>query len=188
MKAIIKALRTLDGWIAVVEKGLLVVGALGLTAAVLIGRFASSADAYEWAKILMIWTGLIAASLAAKNRKHIVVDLMGGRMPWRIRGALSLVSGLAATLLTLFLARVALLYVAGERARAIRSDVTVPFGDGKVEVWVFEVILVVGFAMLAWRFFLAWLEDFQALLEGDARHFMPHVEGLPPEGASSEKA
>jgi TRAP-type C4-dicarboxylate transport system permease small subunit len=175
VKSLIKALRTVDDWIGAVEKWVLVAGALGLTVAVLVGRFASSADAYEWAKVLMIWTGLLAASLAAKNRKHIVVDLMGGRMPWRLRGVLSIVSGLAATLLTLFLARVAVLYVVGEKARAVRSDVTNPFGSGKIEVWVFEIILVIGFAMLAWRFFLAWLEDIQALRTGDAKHFVPHA-------------
>ena len=188
MKRLIAALRTFDGWIGAVEKWIVVVGAIGLTVAVLVGRFASSADAYEWAKVLMIWTGLISASLAARGRKHIVVDLMGGKMPWKMRGVLSLFSGLAATFLTLFLARVAMLYVQGETARGIRSDVSDPFGSGKIEVWIFEIVLVIGFAMLAWRFFLAWLEDLQALRDGDAKHFTPHVEGLPPEGASSEKA
>lgn len=188
MKGVIAALRAVDRWIGAVEKWFLVTGAIGLTAAVLVGRFASSADAYEWAKIFMIWTGLIAASLAAKSRKHIVVDLMGGRMPWKLRGALSLFSGIAATALTLFLARVAWLYIQGEKARGIRSDVTDPFGAGKVEIWVFEIILVIGFAMLAWRFFVAWLEDIQALREGNAGHFAAHIEGVPAEGVPSEKA
>lgn len=80
MERFLDGWRRLDGWAARVEEYLVVAGALVMVGAVFgksVLRFGFDRNlfgAMEVATVLLVWVGFLSASLATRNRRHIMVD------------------------------------------------------------------------------------------------------------------
>jgi C4-dicarboxylate transporter, DctQ subunit len=102
-----------------------------------------------WVDILLrhvvLWLGIVGASLATKMKRHIRIDLLPRQLPPRTqqiveRGILRFAAGVS-TLLSLG---------AIELVRQERVAGSIAFGS--VPTWVLQLILPIGFAILAFRF------------------------------------
>ena len=100
---------------------------------------------------LVLWVGFIGASLASRERKHINIDVFSQLMKGRYRPMSQGVVYMFATYITFILMTAAWGFVAIEREYE-----TILFGD--VAAWYFQIIIPVGFGLMAIRFALHSLE------------------------------
>lgn len=104
-----------------------------------------------WVDILLrhvvLWLGIAGASLATRLKRHIQIDLLPRYLPLRqqrrVERGVLLLSAAVSTLLGLG---------AVDLVRQERALGSVAFGP--VSTWVLQLILPVGFAILAFRFAL----------------------------------
>jgi TRAP-type C4-dicarboxylate transport system permease small subunit len=122
------------------------------------------AESFLWGDIflrhLVLWVGFIGASVATRYERHINIDLLSRIVPGRLRlfvqGIVFLFSALAAAWLT----RAAWQFVRDEQAVQSMLFENVP-------VWYFQIIIPVGFGLMAVRFLFQSIERFsQALRKG----------------------
>ena len=96
---------------------------------------------------LVLWLGMLGASLATRQKKHISIDVVTRFLPPSMQRGLDLVCSFVSTLLCLLLLRASWDFVQDERV----------FGSlfvGAIPLWPLQLILPVGFALLALRFAL----------------------------------
>ena len=116
-------------------------------------------------RILVLWVGLLGALAASRDNNHIVIDLVPKLLPARAKRGIeilifaftSVVSGL----------------VAWHAARFVMEE----YGYsqpllGPVPGWVFQTIIPIGFALIAWRYAVYTAVATQATLFGP----------IPPQG------
>jgi len=138
---------------------LLFVTMLGLAAAQIVLRnvFASGLFwADELVRLLVLWVAIVGAIAATRDRRHIAIELIVRSLPPLLRRIVrSLVGCFAAGVAGVFAVQTWLL-VADSRE----------FGEtvlGDWPAWHFQVILPIGFFLIAIQFLLAtvavWLED-----------------------------
>ncbi|RMF31356.1 MAG: TRAP transporter small permease [Chloroflexi bacterium] len=96
---------------------------------------------------LVLWLGMLGASLATRQEKHISIDVITRFLSVPARHGLRIVLYAFSALICFFLFYASWDFVAEERA----------FGSlffGSLPLWPFQLILPVGFALLAFRFAL----------------------------------
>jgi TRAP-type C4-dicarboxylate transport system permease small subunit len=96
---------------------------------------------------LVLWIGMVGASLATRQEKHISVDAVTRFLPVTARVVLQMVFSLFSALLCLLLVRVAWTFVWEEKAVG-------SLFFGSLPLWPFQLILPLGFAFLSFRFVL----------------------------------
>ena len=107
-------------------------------------------------RLMVLWLGLAGGIAAGRDRKQIAIDVLTRVLPGPVRRA-------ADCLACLFTAAVAGLF-AWHSLRFVQDAYA--FGDtlfGGLPAWVFQVILPIGFAAIAYRYLL------RALLPGAAK-------------------
>lgn len=109
-----------------------------------------------WADVflrhLVLWVGFLGASLATREQKHINVDALSRLLSDRARRWVRLVTNLFSATVCAFLAKAAYVFVRDERA--VGSTL---FGDAPL--WLFVVIVFIGFACMTFRFLLQALQS-----------------------------
>ncbi|MHB2153220.1 TRAP transporter small permease [Calditrichota bacterium GD2] len=95
---------------------------------------------------LVLWVSFIGASLAAREGKHINIDLLTRLTPARWRKIPKTIVYLFAIFITALLTRASLTFVLDEREFG-----TTIFSD--IPAWPFQTIIPIGFALMALRFF-----------------------------------
>jgi len=108
-------------------------------------------------RILVLWVGLTGAMVAARQDKHIRIDLLNKYLPMRAR---AIVDGLV-KLFTSVVCAIATVY----SIRFVASE----FQDGglafsHVPVWICEAIIPLAFAVMAIRFFVLALNGCSTLV------------------------
>src|SRR5690606_15442865 len=98
-------------------------------------------------RLIVLWVALIGAVAASRDHKHIAIDVADRVLPGRLRRA-------AACVRDLFTAAVcaALAWYSWRFVRESRE-----FGDvllGSWPAWWFQIVLPVGFALIAYRYAL----------------------------------
>ncbi len=157
-------LRKVNEWIAKLELGLLVFIVLGmvLLAAlqIILRKFFNSG--ILWGDIflrqLVLWVSFIGASLATKDNRHINMDLLGRVLKGRWQFAAQILVHLFSAFVTVLLAKAAWTFVRSE----IEYGSTV---FNNVPSWYFEIIMPIGFALMALRFLLNALFSFCSLVK-----------------------
>jgi TRAP-type C4-dicarboxylate transport system permease small subunit len=136
---------------------LLFAALLGLSGTQIVLRNGFS-DGLFWAdelvRLLVLWLAVIGALAATRDRRHIAIELLVRSLP-------ALPQRIARSVAGLFAAGVSATF-AWQSLRFVMDSRT--FGDsvlGDWPAWVFQLILPVGFALIAWRFLIsavvAWL-------------------------------
>ena len=94
---------------------------------------------------LVLWLGIVGASLATRMKRHIRIDVLPRQLPLRLQRIVERGILLIAAAVSLLLGLGAVDLVQRERAAG-----SIAFGA--VPTWVLQLILPVGFAILAFRF------------------------------------
>lgn len=111
-------------------------------------------------RVLVLWVALIGAVAAARENKHITIDVLLRFLAEPAKAVSRLVVGL-------FTASVCAV-VAIHAGRFVYLDyeaATVAFGD--LPLWVIELILPVGFGLIALRYLLASMTRLKHLITGE---------------------
>ncbi len=100
---------------------------------------------------LVLWVGFIGASLASREGKHINIDVFSRLMKGRYRPIAQGIVYLFATYITYLLMIASWNFVMDEREYE-----TLLFGD--IAAWYFQIIIPIGFGLMAIRFALHSIE------------------------------
>ncbi len=117
---------------------------------------------------LVLWVGFLGASLATREEKHINLDIVTRFTPPRITGLIRILTNLSAGIVASALARAGWIFLMNEGSE------TALFSIGQVDflTWWFQLIIPIGFGVMAFRFFIRTIEH-----AGEAFHPTP---GMKP--------
>jgi len=104
----------------------------------------------ELLRILVLFLALIGSTAASRTANHIQIDLLTRYMPERLRHAARALTMLFTTLACGTLAWFAWRFVAGEREA---GSVVL----GNLPAWTVQLVLPLGFALIALRYFFHFL-------------------------------
>jgi C4-dicarboxylate transporter DctQ subunit len=153
-----KILQSVDSGLAYVETGLiiLILGSMVLLSflQVLMRNFFDTG--ILWGDIflrhLVLWVGFIGASLATREEKHINIDLLTRLIPKKIVPFAKIVIDVTSVIICLVLVKAGWEFVSME----IGANTTL---FQNVPSWYFEIIIPVGFALIALRFVFKIIEQ-----------------------------
>ncbi len=160
-------LSKINTWIAQAERTLLVIIVLIMVSLAFLQVILRNVFAHGllWGDIflrqLVLWVGFIGASLATRENKHINIDLFSRMVTGRTRQISKMVTDLFAVVVTFFLTQAAWNFVAEER-----SFNSIVFAS--IPSWYFEIIIPIGFGLMALRFFFSALETGIRLFSEDS--------------------
>jgi TRAP-type C4-dicarboxylate transport system permease small subunit len=146
-------LHRLDAMLAIVERTLIVLllsGLIGLGFLQMLLRnfFASGLFwADELLRHAVVWLGILGASLATREQKHLSFDILARWLPPRGQRWCTVLTNLIAVLVCMLLYAAARRFVQDEHAAGTR----LAFG---VASWVVQYIFPLGFLTMALRFIL----------------------------------
>ncbi|MHC4954693.1 MAG: TRAP transporter small permease [Planctomycetota bacterium] len=125
----------------------------GAFLALLAGQLHLDAAVDYLVRVSVLWIGLVGASLATRENRHITIEALTRALPGRTRGWAGKAVGVAACFILVVLAVVACEYVMDTRAR---NEIFYIFEGSGFELrgWWVKSILPLGFGVMAWRFFL----------------------------------
>lgn len=145
------------------EDGLLILllGAMIMLAAVQIALRNLWESGIVWGdpltKVLVLWVALLGAMAATRDGRHINIDLLSRFLPPRGKTVSRLVTNLFTAAVCAVLAYHAVRLVLIDREAGTLVFTTVP-------TWVSELIIPIGFAVMALRFLGAFLQTVYKLL------------------------
>ena len=118
---------------------------------------------FLWGDILLrqlvLWIGFIGASLATREEKHINIDLFGRMLSGKGRNWIKAVTHLFSAIVCGFLAKAAWVFIMEEREMG-----TTLFND--IQAWYFQLILPIGFVLMAFRFLIHIMDSLANLKTG----------------------
>ena len=101
---------------------------------------------------LVLWIGFIGASLATKEGRHINIDVLSRILPQGAKRVSSIVINLFSATVSFFLMRAAITFIKFEK----EFESTLFKG---IPVWIFQIIIAIGFGMIMIRFLIHALEN-----------------------------
>ena len=105
-------------------------------------------------RVLVLWTGMIGATVASRDNKHIRIDLVSRFFPKRTRIGMQVFVGL----FTAFICAVIAWYGANWVLLDYQDKLT---GFSDVPSWMLEIIIPLAFGLIALRYLIhsvCWLE------------------------------
>lgn len=113
---------------------------------------------------LVLWIAFLGASLAAKEGKHINIDIFSRIFSLTFKKISALLTNLFATAVCFFLMKAAITFIAAEKA--VFDDLQKSgMGDTLIGIpmWIFKLIIAIGFGLLMLRFFIHAFENIISL-------------------------
>jgi TRAP-type C4-dicarboxylate transport system permease small subunit len=101
---------------------------------------------------LVLWVGFIGASLATREQKHINIDLFSRILPEKGKNISRLITNLFSVFVCYLLAEAGWSFVQDEKMMG-----TTIFGD--TPGWYFQIIIPIGFFVMALRFLIYALHN-----------------------------
>ncbi len=158
-------IRLINEWIAKFETAILVL--IVLTMVFLAGLQIVLRKVFNygllWGDIflrhLVLWVSFIGASLATKDNKHINIDLLSRSLKGRTQSFAHLIIHLFSLFITLLLTNASLNFVLSEKEFGSALFMDIP-------AWYFQVIIPIGFGLMALRFFLNALLSLDEVIKG----------------------
>jgi len=152
-----KAWDRLDGIVSGVEKALMV----AFLSLMILAAFTQIVLRNLWGvglawseplvRYLVLWVGFIGAALAAREGRHITIEVLARRVPGRTSRVPEALSQLCSTLVCALLAYAAIKFLHDEAQIGDRTFLDLP-------VWIPELIIPITFALMALRFLLRTLK------------------------------
>jgi len=104
---------------------------------------------------LVLWIGFLGASIATRQEKHINLDIVTRLLPPRATSFIRTCTNLFAAIVTALLARAGFVFLTSE----IESgEALFTIGQTDVPAWWLQLIIPVGFGLMAFRFFIRVIE------------------------------
>jgi len=103
-------------------------------------------------RTLVLWTGFIGATIAAREGKHICIDVVSRWLSPKGKGAVAIIIHAVSFLICCFLTYAALKFIDNEFQMKSVLFLGIPS-------WVSEVILPVTFFIMAFRYFFHFLKS-----------------------------
>ena len=101
---------------------------------------------------LVLWVGFIGASLATREKKHINIDLFSRFMSDRGKNIVHLFTNIFSVFICYLLADAGWTFVQDEKMMGAEIFAEIP-------VWYFQIIIPIGFFLMAFRFLVLSLEN-----------------------------
>lgn len=101
---------------------------------------------------LVLWIGFIGASLATKETRHINIDALSRMLSKPAKKISAIIVNLFAAIVCFFLTKASITFLTYEK----ESGSTL-FAD--IPVWIFQIIIAIGFGLMMLRFLLHALEN-----------------------------
>lgn len=166
-----KIIFALDGLFVRIEKGLLLVSLLVLLIfaflQVVLRNFFDSgihwADVFN--RLLVLWVGIFAATIAAKQGRHLSLEILTKFLPERVRPIISIFVNVFVIVVAVFLTSVSWSFFQDQLL--YESDDLLFTGVPKAY---FSVIFPIGFGLICWRYFVKVLEDIYNFAGGDKEY------------------
>jgi len=102
-------------------------------------------------RIMVLWVGLVGAMAATRERRHITVDILSRFLPARGKMVSGIIADTASAVVCGLLAWHSAHFVLEEYQGGAAAFDAVP-------AWACEVIMPIGFAVMALRFFLSMID------------------------------
>ena len=116
-----------------------------------------------WADIflrhLVLWVGFIGASLATREEKHINIDLFTRFLSAKGKNVARVITNLFTFIICILMAKAGWTFVQDEKLMG-----TILFNN--VSAWYFQLIIPVGFFLMAFRFLINSFTNVQSLIQG----------------------
>ena len=108
---------------------------------------------------LVLWIALFGAAAATLDRKHISIDVIGHMLPKRWKTVQSLVTSTLAASVCTILAWLSAKFVREEARYTVASTIFL-----SVPEWIFELVMPIGFILLAVRFISVSVNDARCVI------------------------
>ena len=153
-KALSSALSFLERTLLVLLLGVMVV--LAFLQVVMRNMFSTGIIwADPFLRHMVLWIGFLGASLATQGEKHINLDVITRYTSARITNLLRITTNFFAGIVTVFLARAGWTFLQNEISS---GDVLLTIGQTNVQAWWFQLIIPIGFGLMAFRFAIRAVE------------------------------
>jgi C4-dicarboxylate transporter, DctQ subunit len=117
-----------------------------------------------WADILLrhvvLWIGFLGAIVAAGEKRHITIDALTKVLSERIKKFASIITGIASVFVSYFLTATSYRFLKDEMEFGGTLILDIP-------IWIFQIIIPVGFGLMTLRFALILLESILAVIRPD---------------------
>jgi TRAP-type C4-dicarboxylate transport system permease small subunit len=107
----------------------------------------------EVIKYSVLWIGFVAASLAARENKHIKIDIIGKFVKGRAKSIILIISNIASSIVSIILCVFSIIYLIKIE---YTSNIESPFLN--IRRWILLIIIPVGFGIMGLRFFIKFLK------------------------------
>jgi TRAP-type C4-dicarboxylate transport system permease small subunit len=111
---------------------------------------------------LVLWVGLLGATMAAKEGKHINIDVISRVLPERGKVAIQALTDLFSTVICIFLIHSSLTFIRDEFQSAALAF-------SKIPTWAVAVIFPIAFGLIALRFAISGFRNGAVAIRGSAR-------------------
>jgi C4-dicarboxylate transporter DctQ subunit len=111
---------------------------------------------------LVLWVGLLGATMATKEGKHINIDVISRLLPDREKVAIQTLTDLFSTFICILLVAASLKFIKGEFQAVF-------FGFLEVPIWIVGVIFPVAFGLIALRFAMRGIRNGALAFKGRTR-------------------
>jgi len=101
---------------------------------------------------LVLWIAFIGASLATKEKRHINIDVLSRSLSKSAKRVTGIIVNLFASAVCFFLLRAAITFLKSEKESGGTLFAEIP-------IWIFQIIIAIGFGLMMLRFFLHALEN-----------------------------
>jgi TRAP-type C4-dicarboxylate transport system permease small subunit len=149
-----------DGILVLLLLIMILLGAAQILLRDLLGTGLIWGDAFL--RVLVLWVGLLGAVAATRDYNHITVDIVTRFLPARAKAASRVVIDLFTAFIASLIAVHAARLMLADRQAATNAFAFVP-------TWVCELILPVGFGIIALRYVLFFFAHVRAAVVGEKR-------------------
>ena len=115
---------------------------------------------------MVLWVGVVGASLAAREHRHIAIDFLPNILPSSWLKPIQIFTKICAAVISIFLAQAALNFVVYEWEAKSILVLNLP-------IWIFQIVLPYSFGLIAIRSILSAIESVIGKEHG--RKFFPFV-------------
>lgn len=160
---IISFLKTFDGILEKIERIILItilsfVIGLSFLQVILRNIFGSG---FIWGDVflrqMVLWIGLIGASIATKENRHINIDIVSRIIFSKAKFVINIFINIISAFVCLLLLKASFRFVASEKSFGTTVFESFP-------VWIFQTIFVIAFCVMTFRFTLSFLNNINNLL------------------------
>jgi C4-dicarboxylate transporter DctQ subunit len=117
--------------------------------------------AQKLALALMLWAGMLGASMATRERRHIVLDALKKRVPEERQRLFALTSGFLTASFCGFITLLSTIQLLGEIEAWAEGDNIGMFDSVPLPTWLATLAVPAAFAIMSVRFFAYAIRDFR---------------------------